>query len=125
MEDLRMSRRSLSLFVQESDGIARSVEIADGGVPLPDGYASDAEELVLQDGSLRPCAAQFRVMGRLGALYGGYLDAGWKDTVLLMPGERVRLMMRFADYDGLFLYHCHNLEHEDMGMMRNYYVRAA
>jgi FtsP/CotA-like multicopper oxidase with cupredoxin domain len=55
----------------------------------------------------------------------GYLDEGWKDTVLLMPGERVRLMMRFEDYDGLFLYHCHNLEHEDMGMMRNYYVRRA
>ncbi len=68
---------------------------------------------------------QFRVLGRLGALYDGYLDKGWKDTVLLMPGERVRLMMRFEDYDGLFLYHCHNLEHEDMGMMRNYYVRAA
>jgi len=68
---------------------------------------------------------QFRVLGRLGSLYDGYLDEGWKDTVLLMPGERVRLMMRFEDYDGLFLYHCHNLEHEDMGMMRNYYVRAA
>ena len=67
---------------------------------------------------------QFRVLGRLGALYDGYLDEGWKDTVLVMPGERVRLMMRFADYDGLFLYHCHNLEHEDMGMMRNYYVRS-
>jgi FtsP/CotA-like multicopper oxidase with cupredoxin domain len=68
---------------------------------------------------------QFRVLGRLGALYDGYLDDGWKDTVLVMPGERVRLMMRFEDYTGLFLYHCHNLEHEDMGMMRNYYVRAA
>jgi FtsP/CotA-like multicopper oxidase with cupredoxin domain len=68
---------------------------------------------------------QFRVLGRLGSRYDGYLDEGWKDTVLLMPGERVRLMMRFEDYDGLFLYHCHNLEHEDMGMMRNYYVRAA
>jgi FtsP/CotA-like multicopper oxidase with cupredoxin domain len=67
---------------------------------------------------------QFRVVGRLGSLYDGYLDEGWKDTVLLMPGERVRLMMRFEDYNGLFLYHCHNLEHEDMGMMRNYYVRA-
>jgi FtsP/CotA-like multicopper oxidase with cupredoxin domain len=67
---------------------------------------------------------QFRVLGRLGSPFGDVLDAGWKDTVLLMPGERVRLQMRFSDYPGLFLYHCHNLEHEDMGMMRNYYVRA-
>ncbi len=67
---------------------------------------------------------QFKVRGRLGAPFGDVLDEGWKDTVLLMPGERVRLQMRFSDYPGLFLYHCHNLEHEDMGMMRNYYVRA-
>jgi FtsP/CotA-like multicopper oxidase with cupredoxin domain len=50
------------------------------------------------------------------------VDEGWKDTVLLMPGERIKLLVRFEDYPGLFLYHCHNLEHEDMGMMRNYLV---
>ena len=52
----------------------------------------------------------------------GYVDEGWKDTVLVMPGERVKLLMRFADYRGMYVYHCHNLEHEDMGMMRNYLV---
>ncbi len=54
----------------------------------------------------------------------GYVDEGWKDTVLVMPGERVKLLLKFSDYEGLFVYHCHNLEHEDMGMMRNYLVRA-
>ncbi|MCD6672694.1 MAG: multicopper oxidase domain-containing protein [Burkholderiaceae bacterium] len=54
----------------------------------------------------------------------GFVDEGWKDTVLVMPGERVRILVRFADYPGLFLYHCHMLEHEDGGMMRNYRVRA-
>jgi FtsP/CotA-like multicopper oxidase with cupredoxin domain len=54
----------------------------------------------------------------------GYMDEGWKDTVLVMPGERVRVIMRFTQ-PGLFLYHCHNLEHEDMGMMRNYLVTNA
>ncbi len=52
----------------------------------------------------------------------GYVDKGWKDTVLLMPGERARLLKRFDDYSGLFLHHCHNLEHEDAGMMRNFLV---
>jgi len=52
----------------------------------------------------------------------GYVDDGWKDTILLMPGERVRLLIKFFDYTGLYLYHCHLLEHEDMGMMRNYRV---
>lgn len=50
----------------------------------------------------------------------GFTDEGWKDTVLVLPGETVRLLMRFPEFKGLFLYHCHNLEHEDMGMMRNY-----
>jgi len=76
---------------------------------------------------------QFRVMDRRvhpqatsawRSLSAGLVDEGWKDTVLLMPGERVRLLLRFADHPGLFLYHCHNLEHEDMGMMRNFLIRA-
>lgn len=67
---------------------------------------------------------QFRVIERKGVMHKGYLDDGWKDTVLLMPGERIKIMIRFDDYPGLFLYHCHNLEHEDMGMMRNYYVKV-
>jgi FtsP/CotA-like multicopper oxidase with cupredoxin domain len=67
---------------------------------------------------------QFQVLQRQGVLHEGYVDEGWKDTVLLMPGERVRLLVRFGDYPGRFLYHCHNLEHEDMGMMRNYLVEG-
>jgi FtsP/CotA-like multicopper oxidase with cupredoxin domain len=54
----------------------------------------------------------------------GFVDEGWKDTVLVMPGERVRVLVKFEDYSGLYLYHCHILEHEDQGMMRNYRVRA-
>ncbi len=49
----------------------------------------------------------------------GYVDEGWKDTVLLMPGERVKLLVRFTDFTGTYIYHCHNLEHADAGMMRN------
>jgi FtsP/CotA-like multicopper oxidase with cupredoxin domain len=52
----------------------------------------------------------------------GFITSGWKDTVLVMPGEEIEILKPFEDYKGLFLYHCHNLEHEDMGMMRNFYV---
>jgi FtsP/CotA-like multicopper oxidase with cupredoxin domain len=54
----------------------------------------------------------------------GYVDEGFKDTVMVMPGERVKLLMKFEKYTGLFSYHCHTLEHEDAGMMRNYRVIA-
>lgn len=43
-------------------------------------------------------------------------DLGWKDTVLVWPGETVRLAVDFSHpYPGdqVYLFHCHNLEHED------------
>ena len=47
-------------------------------------------------------------------------DLGLKDTVLVWPGESVRIAIRFdIDYQGpqTYLLHCHNMEHEDGGMM--------
>jgi FtsP/CotA-like multicopper oxidase with cupredoxin domain len=52
----------------------------------------------------------------------GFVDNGFKDTVLVMPGERIKIIKPFQDFKGLFMYHCHNLEHEDMGMMREFLV---
>lgn len=50
-------------------------------------------------------------------------DLGFKDTVLVWPGETVLVEIDFGtpNYPGeqLFLFHCHNLEHEDQGMMLN------
>lgn len=50
-------------------------------------------------------------------------DMGYKDTVLVWPGESVAVEIDFSkpNYPGeqLFLFHCHNLEHEDQGMMLN------
>jgi len=61
---------------------------------------------------------------RWSSLREGIIDQGWHDTVLVFPGERVKILLKFEDFTGLYLYHCHNLEHEDMGMMRNYQVKA-
>ncbi|BCX89072.1 blue copper oxidase [Methylomarinovum tepidoasis] len=52
----------------------------------------------------------------------GLVDEGYQDTVLAMAGERIQLIKPFDKYKGLFLYHCHNLEHEDGEMMRNFKV---
>ena len=46
-------------------------------------------------------------------------EAGWKDTVLVMPLETVAVLVQFDRYRGIFPLHCHNLQHEDMGMMLN------
>ncbi len=57
------------------------------------------------------------------ALGNGVVDEGWKDSFLLLPGARVKVLLTFKDFKGMYLYHCHNLEHEDMGMMRNYLIK--
>jgi spore coat protein A len=49
-------------------------------------------------------------------------EAGWKDTVQVGPNEIVRVIARFENYEGLFAYHCHILEHEDHEMMREFQV---
>jgi len=50
------------------------------------------------------------------------LYSGPKDTVLIMPGEEIIITLRFEDYTGLYMYHCHFLEHEDAGMMGQFYI---
>lgn len=46
-------------------------------------------------------------------------DTGLKDTISLRPGESAEIITRFDGYRGRYLFHCHNAEHEDMGMMAN------
>ena len=41
----------------------------------------------------------------------------WKDTVLIPTGETVRIRIPFKDYPGKTVYHCHILDHEELGMM--------
>jgi len=52
----------------------------------------------------------------------GIAESGLRDTVLVWPGQRVQIAVPFGDLKGFFLYHCHILEHEDAGMMRNFQV---
>ena len=63
----------------------------------------------------------FQVLERTGGR--GQLiasESGWKDTILLLPQEKVKLIIPFASLSGVFVFHCHNLEHEDDGMMLQY-----
>ena len=68
-------------------------------------------------------AGSFQVLSRTGGR--GAVqpwEKGWKDTVLAFPGEKVRIIVRFPELKGKFVFHCHNLEHEDGGMMLNYEI---
>ena len=67
---------------------------------------------------------QFQVLDIAGAPPPPAL-AGWKDTVLVPPNQQVRLVVRFegtADAQYPYMFHCHILEHEDMGMMGQFFI---
>ncbi|WP_167102025.1 multicopper oxidase family protein [Mycobacterium sp. DL592] len=70
---------------------------------------------------------QFRIIDVDGAPPPPAL-AGYKDTVYVAPGQRIRLAVRFTDYtDATFpyMYHCHLAMHEDRGMMGQFLVLAS
>ncbi|MEB3277941.1 MAG: multicopper oxidase family protein [Lyngbya sp.] len=48
----------------------------------------------------------------------------WKDTTLVKRGEVVRIRIPFKDYPGKTVYHCHILDHEDLGMMATIDMKA-
>lgn len=52
-------------------------------------------------------------------------ESGLKDVVLINPNETVSLITKFEDFANdtvPYMYHCHNLAHEDMGMMLQFIV---
>ena len=65
-------------------------------------------------------SVHFQVLGHSGRP--GPYDAGWKDTIDLGPGQVANILVRFTGYRGRYVFHCHNLEHEDMSMMGNFEV---
>ncbi len=64
---------------------------------------------------------QFQILDRDGIKPKDY-EKGWKDTVFVGTGETVRIIVRFK-YTGMFMYHCHILEHEEAGMMGQLVVK--
>ena len=67
--------------------------------------------------------ASFQVISRSGGR--GQLfpwESGWKDVVLVNDFETVNVLIRFDSYKGVYVMHCHKLEHEDNGMMLNFEV---
>ena len=67
--------------------------------------------------------ASFQVQSRTGGRGQVFpWERGWKDTVLLGSGETIDVLIRFDRFRGIYLLHCHKLEHEDLGMMSNFEV---
>ena len=92
-------------------------------------HSGDVEiwEIINLSGTFHPFhihGVQFQILDRGGRPPADY-EKGWKDTVLVSNAEIVHLIMRipeFSDPNSPYMYHCHILEHEDMGMMGQFIV---
>jgi FtsP/CotA-like multicopper oxidase with cupredoxin domain len=72
------------------------------------------ENLVGMDHPFHLHGFQFQVLERNGV---PEPFRAWKDTVNVPKHETVRFIVRYDDYPGLWMFHCHILDHEDHGMM--------
>jgi len=84
---------------------------------------------------------QFQILERQGFDYGAFIEgrlqlvgvprppspgeAGWKDTAIVNPRDVLTLLVRFEDFTGKYVFHCHVVEHEDNDMMRPFVVVPA
>lgn len=61
----------------------------------------------------------FKIVSRSGGRNKvfSYEGAGLKDVAVLGPNEKVRVLAKYAPWDGVYMFHCHNLVHEDHDMM--------
>lgn len=56
------------------------------------------------------------------AIPAAFAESGWKDTVLVEPGQIARIIVEFEDYFGTFFYHVQNAEQCDHEMVRPFEV---
>ncbi len=74
----------------------------------------EIENLVGMDHPFHLHGFRFQVLDRNGV---PEPYPSWKDTVNVPKHETVRFIVRYEDYPGLWMFHCHILSHEDHGMM--------
>ncbi len=102
-----------------SDVVTENPEIGDTEMWEIHNFTADAHPIHIH-------LVQFEVVNRESAVTGTIRgpeewETGYKDTVIAYPEEITRVKARF-DLGGLFVWHCHILEHEDNEMMRPYCV---
>lgn len=118
----RVFNLAMSGMVHTINGRAFDMQQTDFQVPFGDVEIWEYRNTGTEPHPMHAHAALCQVVSRSSTASLPAEDTGWKDTVLVNPGETVRVLTRFDTHPGVFVHHCHNLEHEDSGMMQNFVV---
>lgn len=106
------------------NGRSMDMDRIDVRVPLGSVEIWEIKNATLLDHPFHIHDIQFRVLDRDGGPPQPH-EQGLKDTILVESGSTVRVISEFADFadpEHPYMYHCHNLEHEDAGMMGQFVV---
>ncbi len=117
--DMGMMGRGMSI-----NGATMDMDVINERVPLGQWEIWEIANASMMAHPFHIHNVQFRVIDRDGRVPPP-AETGFKDTVIVNPRERVRVLLRFEEYtdsDLPYMYHCHILEHEDAGMMGQFTV---
>jgi FtsP/CotA-like multicopper oxidase with cupredoxin domain len=108
------TRRVMVLTQGMINGKLMDLDRVDASTTLGATEIWQVENLVGMDHPFHLHGFQFQVLDRNGV---PEKVRRWKDTVNVPKHETVRFIVRFDDYAGKWMFHCHILSHEDHGMM--------
>jgi FtsP/CotA-like multicopper oxidase with cupredoxin domain len=96
------------------NGQAMNMDRVDVSAPLGATEIWELENLVGMDHPFHLHGFQFQVLDRDGV---PEPFRSWKDTVNVPKHQAIRFVVRYDNYPGRWMFHCHILDHEDHGMM--------
>ena len=118
VEPLDPARATATRLVVLSQGLinGRQMDMARIDVDAPLGATEiwEVENLVGMDHPFHLHGYRFQVLDRNGV---PEPFPAWKDVVNLPRHQTLRFIVRYDDYPGKWMFHCHILDHEDHGMM--------
>lgn len=107
-------RRVMALTQHLINGRSMDMERVDETARLGATEIWEIENLVGMDHPFHLHGFQFQVIDRNGV---PEAQPKWKDTVNMPRHQTARFVVKFENYPGKWMYHCHILDHEDAGMM--------
>jgi FtsP/CotA-like multicopper oxidase with cupredoxin domain len=115
LDTARATARRLMVLTQHLiNGKAMDLARVDVSTTLGATEIWEVENLVGMDHPFHLHGFQFQVLDRNGV---PEPFRAWKDVVNVPKHETARFIVRYDNYPGKWMYHCHILDHEDHGMM--------
>jgi FtsP/CotA-like multicopper oxidase with cupredoxin domain len=96
------------------NGLQMGMARVDVSAPLGATEIWQVENVVGMDHPFHLHGFQFQVLDRDGV---PEPFPSWKDTVNVPRHQTVRFIVRYDNFPGMWMFHCHILDHEDHGMM--------